>query len=54
MWVVQNADSFILSRFVDHKDIGLYNLASRTGFMVAFLPQGFRLALRPVRKTACY
>ncbi len=54
MWVVQNADSFILSRFVDHKDIGLYQLASRTGFMVAFLPQGFRLALRPVRKTATY
>ena len=54
MWVVQNADSFILSRFVDHKDIGLYQLASRTGFMVAFLPQGFRIALRPVRKTATY
>src|SRR6476659_4942868 len=54
MWVVQNADSFILSRFLDHKDIGLYQLASRTGFMVAFLPQGFRLALRPVRKTASY
>jgi O-antigen/teichoic acid export membrane protein len=54
LWVVQNADSFILSRFVDHKDIGLYQLASRTGFMVAFLPQGFRIALRPVRKTATY
>ena len=52
MWVVQNADSFILSRFLDHKSIGLYNLASRTGFMVAFLPQGFRMALRPIRKTA--
>ena len=54
MWIVQNADSFILSRFLDHKSIGLYNLASRTGFMVAFLPQGFRIALRPVRKTAAY
>jgi O-antigen/teichoic acid export membrane protein len=54
MWTVQNADSFILSRFLDHKSIGLYNLASRTGFMVAFLPQGFRMALRPLRKTAVY
>jgi O-antigen/teichoic acid export membrane protein len=54
LWVVQNVDPFILSRFVDHKDVGLYQLASRTGFMVAFLPQGFRLALRPVRKTATY
>jgi O-antigen/teichoic acid export membrane protein len=54
LWVVQNSDSFILSRFLDHKSIGLYNLASRTGFMVAFLPQGFRMALRPIRKTAMY
>ena len=54
MWVVQNADSFILSRFVDHKDDRPLQLASRTGFMVAFLPQGFRMALRPVRKTAVY
>ena len=54
MWLIQNADSFILSRFLDPKDIGLYNLASRTGFMVAFLPQGFRMALRPIRKGAVY
>jgi O-antigen/teichoic acid export membrane protein len=54
MWVVQNADSFILSRFLDHKAIGLYQFASRTGFMVSFLPQGFRMSLRPIRKTAVY
>jgi O-antigen/teichoic acid export membrane protein len=54
MWVVQNADAFILSRFLDHKAIGLYNFASRTGFMVSFLPQGFRMSLRPIRKTAVY
>jgi O-antigen/teichoic acid export membrane protein len=54
LWIVQNSDAFILSRFLNHTDIGLYNLASRTGFMVAFLPQGFRMALRPIRKTAAY
>ena len=54
LWIVQNADAFILSRFLNHTDIGLYNLASRTGFMVAFLPQGFRMALRPLKKTAGY
>ncbi len=54
MWIVQNADTFILSRFLDHKSVGLYNLASRMGFVVAFLPQGFRMALRPIRKTAVY
>jgi O-antigen/teichoic acid export membrane protein len=54
MWVIQNADIFLLSRFVSHKQIGLYTLASRTGFMVAFLPQGFRIALRPIRKAAVF
>src|SRR5215211_3147715 len=54
LWIVQNAEAFILSRFLNHTDIGLYNLASRTGFMVAFLPQGFRMALRPLKKTAGY
>jgi O-antigen/teichoic acid export membrane protein len=54
LWITQNSDTFILSRFLDHQSIGLYNLASRTGFMVAFLPQGFRMALRPIRKTAAY
>ena len=54
MWVIQNADIFLLSRFVSHKQLGLYTLASRTGFMVAFLPQGFRMALRPIRKTAVF
>jgi O-antigen/teichoic acid export membrane protein len=54
MWVIQNVDVFLLSRFVSHEQIGLYTLASRTGFMVAFLPQGFRMALRPIRKTAVF
>jgi O-antigen/teichoic acid export membrane protein len=54
LWIVQNMDIFLLSRFVGHKDLGLYTLASRTGFMVAFLPQGFRMALRPIRKSAAY
>ncbi len=54
MWVIQNADIFLLSRFVSHEQLGLYTLASRTGFMVAFLPQGFRMALRPIRKTAVF
>ena len=54
IWVIQNADIFLLSRYVSHEQIGLYTLASRTGFMVAFLPQAFRMALRPIRKTAVF
>jgi O-antigen/teichoic acid export membrane protein len=54
MWIVQNVDTFVLSRYVDHKQLGLYNLASRTGFVVAILPQGFRVALRPLRRGAAF
>ena len=51
-WLVQNADIFILSRFVSHTELGIYSLASRLGFVVSFLPQGFRMAMRPLRKSA--
>jgi O-antigen/teichoic acid export membrane protein len=54
MWVIQQADVFILSRYVGHSELGIYTFASRTGFMVAFLPQGFRMALRPIRKGAVF
>ena len=54
MWLIQNADIFLLSRFVSNEQLGLYTLASRTGFMVAFLPQAFRMALRPIRKAAVF
>jgi O-antigen/teichoic acid export membrane protein len=54
MFTIQNADGFLLSRFVDHKQLGLYQLAQKLGFVVSFLPQGFRIALRPLRKTAMF
>jgi O-antigen/teichoic acid export membrane protein len=53
-WLVQNADIFILSRFVDHTELGIYSLASRLGFVVSFLPQGFRMGMRPLRKSAMW
>ncbi len=53
-WLVQNADIFILSRFVDHTELGVYSLASRLGFVVSFLPQGFRMGMRPLRKSTAF
>jgi O-antigen/teichoic acid export membrane protein len=53
-WLIQNADIFILSRFVDHEQLGVYSLASRLGFVVSFLPQGFRMGMRPLRKSAMW
>jgi O-antigen/teichoic acid export membrane protein len=53
-WVIQNADVFLLSRVVSDTELGIYALASRLGFVVSFLPQGFRMAMRPLRKTAIF
>ncbi len=53
-WIIQNADVFILSRFVGPTELGIYALASRLGFVVSFLPQGFRVAMRPLRKSAAF
>ena len=53
-WALQQGDVFLLSRFVSDTDLGIYTLASRVGFIAAFLPQGFRVALRPLRKASLY
>lgn len=53
-WLIQQADVFILSRFVDHTDLGIYKLGSQLGFIVSFLPQGFRMSMRPLRRGAAF
>jgi O-antigen/teichoic acid export membrane protein len=53
-WLVQNADVFLLSRVISDTELGVYTLASRLGFVVSFLPQGFRMAMRPLRKSAAF
>jgi len=53
-WVIQNADVFVLSRFVSDADLGIYTLVSRLGFVGSFLPTGFRMAMRPLRKAAIF
>jgi O-antigen/teichoic acid export membrane protein len=54
MWIVGYADILILSRYVSAADLGTYHLASRAGFFVAFLPGGYRKALRPLQKTTTF
>jgi O-antigen/teichoic acid export membrane protein len=53
-FTIASADVFLLSLYVSDADLGVYTLASRVGFIAAFLPQGFRVALRPLRKAAIY
>lgn len=54
MWTVGYMDLFLLSRFISEADLGIYHLASKAGFAVAFLPAGYRKALRPLRKTPAF
>jgi O-antigen/teichoic acid export membrane protein len=54
MWTLQNADTFILSRYVSHSDLGLYQLASKTGMVVAFFPAAFFQAWRPIKRTSVF
>ncbi len=54
MWTVGYMDLFLLSRYVPQADLGVYHLASKAGFVVAFLPAGYRKALRPLRKTPAF
>jgi O-antigen/teichoic acid export membrane protein len=51
LFTIQQADVFLLSRFADHADVGIYTLASRLGVAVTFLPQGFRVAMRPLNRS---
>ncbi|MDQ3572736.1 MAG: oligosaccharide flippase family protein, partial [Actinomycetota bacterium] len=53
-WTIGNADIFLLSRYVTDTELGIYTLASRVGFIAAFMPQGFRVALRPLRKASIF
>ena len=54
MWTMGNADVFLLSRFVSDADLGVYQLANRTGIVVALLPGAFRVAMRPLRKSLSF
>lgn len=54
MWTVGYLDIFLLSLFVSDTDLGIYSLASKAGFAVAFLPAGYRKALRPLRRTPTF
>ena len=54
MFTLMNADIFLLSRFVSDADVGVYQLASRTAIVIALIPGGFRIAMRPLRKSLTF
>lgn len=53
-WTVGHADKFIVSRFVSPTDLGLYQLASMMGFLLAAVPAAFFKAWRPLKRTMTF
>ena len=53
-WSVGHADKFIVSRFVSPTDLGLYQLASMTGFLLAAVPAAFFKAWRPLKRSMTF
>jgi O-antigen/teichoic acid export membrane protein len=53
-WTINSAQVFFLSRFVSHTDLGIFALAQRAGIVVSLLPNGFRRALRPLKRTTAF
>jgi O-antigen/teichoic acid export membrane protein len=53
-WTVGHADKFIVSRFVSPADLGIYQLASMTAFLLAAVPAAFFKAWRPLKRTMTF
>jgi O-antigen/teichoic acid export membrane protein len=53
-WTVGHADKFIVSRFVSPTDLGIYQLASMTAFLLAAVPAAFFKAWRPLKRTMTF
>ncbi|HEX2088125.1 MAG TPA: oligosaccharide flippase family protein [Solirubrobacteraceae bacterium] len=54
VWIVQNADVYILSRFVDTAEVGVYRVANRVSSVVAYAVSAFLLAWVPVSRTSLF
>ena len=53
-WTVGHADKFIVSRFVSPTDLGIYQLASMTAFLLAAVPAAFFKAWRPLKRSMTF
>jgi O-antigen/teichoic acid export membrane protein len=54
VWVVQNADLFLLSRYAPDQDVGLYRVASRVGAVVSYVVAAFLMAWSPLTRTPLF
>jgi O-antigen/teichoic acid export membrane protein len=54
LWIVSNADLWILSRFSTGPDVGLYRLASRFGVFPSYVTSAYLLAWIPMQRSSLF
>jgi len=54
VWVIQNADLFIVNWFTSDHDAGLYRVGSRLGAGMSYLVSALLMAWTPLRRTATF
>ena len=54
LWVVQNVDVFILSRYVPHSDVAPYRVAAQFGLAVTYSTHAFFRAWQPLKRTTSF
>jgi O-antigen/teichoic acid export membrane protein len=54
LWIVQNVDTFILSRYVPHHTLAPYRVAGQYGIAVSFSIAAFFRAWQPLRRTTSF
>lgn len=54
LWVVQNADLFLLSRFAPDAEVGVYRVASRIGSVASYLIAAFLMAWGPLQRSTAF
>jgi O-antigen/teichoic acid export membrane protein len=49
IWAMHNIDQFILSRYVDAADVGIYRIAARMGAFVSYFTGAYLMAWHPLQ-----
>jgi O-antigen/teichoic acid export membrane protein len=54
LWIVQNVDVFVLSRYVPHSELAPYRVAAQFGLAVTYSTHAFFRAWQPLRRTTSF
>ncbi|MGH2945010.1 MAG: lipopolysaccharide biosynthesis protein [Solirubrobacteraceae bacterium] len=54
LWVVHNADVFLLSRYAPADEVGLFRLAGRVAVFISYFVSAFLMAWAPLERTSLF